>query len=89
MKALDGLSALQQLAVVDSDHGNVLLLDGHQTGSRLEFIGAHQRATAVLVDRISMADTGTGWVYRIETAPGYGEDWRERLELRYTPRDPA
>lgn len=82
----DGRGATWQLAIVDSGHGNLLLLTGHQVEGGLEFITMHQRSTSLLVDRVSITRTEGGWVYRVESAPGYGEDWRLLQEIRYTQR---
>lgn len=83
--AFDERAERWQISIVDSDHGNVLLLEGHETGNGLEFITTHQRRSSLLVDRVSITDTESGWIYRVEAAPGYGEDWATLLELRYTP----
>lgn len=82
----DGRAATWQLAIVDSGHGNLLLLTGHQVEDGLEFITMHQRSSSLLVDRVSITRTEAGWVYRVESAPGYGEDWRLLQEFRYTQR---
>lgn len=75
-----------QLSIVDSGHGNLMLLNGHETEDGLEFITTHQRSSALLVDRISITEAEWGWVFRVESAPGYGEDWRLLQEIRYTAR---
>ena len=84
--AFDGRAAVWQMATADTGHGNLLLLTGHRDGDGLRFITTHPRATALLVDRVSMTRTGNGWTYLVEAAAGYGQPWEVVLQVRYTRR---
>ncbi|MDX1748437.1 MAG: hypothetical protein R3324_21080, partial [Halobacteriales archaeon] len=90
--SFDEPSGTWQLAVVDSGHGNLLLLEGHETETGLEFITTHQRANTLLVDRVTLARTDSGWASIIETATRYGGEWRLLERRHYTSsgsaRDP-
>lgn len=83
--AFDHRTSAWQLVVVDSDHGNVVVMHGHSSRDGLEFISTHQRPDRVLVDRVQIRRTATGWVWRTETASGYGAPWRLIQEITYVP----
>ena len=85
--ALDERAGAWQLMVIDSEHGNIVLLQGHEVANGLDFITTHQRADRLLIDRVSLRRIATGWRSRIETAAGYGAPWRLLQETTYT-RDP-
>jgi len=69
---------------VDSEHGNVVVMEGHSVADGLEFISTHQRSDRLLVDRVSMRRTESGWLLRTETASAYGAPWRLLQEITYT-----
>lgn len=81
--AFDERGGRWQLAIVDSEHGNLVVMVGHNVPDGLEFISTHQRADRLLVDRVSLHRTESGWVQRTETAAGYGEPWRLLQEISY------
>ena len=82
--AFDERSGTWQLAVVDGEHGNLVVMTGHAVEKGLEFISTHQRSNTVLVDRVSLTRTSDGWIMQTETASGYGAPWRLLQELAYT-----
>lgn len=82
--AFDEREGAWQLVIVDSEHGNIISLRGHAVENGLDFISTHQRPDGLLVDRVAIRRTATGWLLRIETAAGYGTPWRVLQELTYT-----
>lgn len=82
--AFDHRSSTWQLVIVDSEHGNIVSMRGHLAQDGLEFISTHQRTDRLLVDRVYIRRTDTGWVWRTETALGYGAPWRLIQEITYT-----
>jgi hypothetical protein len=82
--AFDERGGAWQLMVIDSHHGHIVLLRGHEVANGFDFISTHQRADRLLIDRVSFRRIATGWQSRIETAPGYGEPWRLLQETTYT-----
>ena len=85
--AFDERGGAWQLMVVDSEHGNIVLLRGHEVANGLDFFSTHQRADRLLIDRLSFRRIATGWRSRVETASGYGAPWRLLQEITYS-RDP-
>lgn len=82
--AFDDRGGAWQLMVIDSEHGNMVLMHGHQVADGLEFISTQQRPDRLLIDRVSFRRVPTGWRSRIETAAGYGAPWRLLREITYT-----
>lgn len=82
--AFDERSGGWQLAIVDSDHGNIVSMRGHAVEDGLDFISTHQRPSGLLIDRVAIRGTATGWLMRTETARGYGAPWRVLQEIHYT-----
>ncbi len=74
-----------QLALVDSEHGNLVVMSGHADTEGVEFITTHQRRDRLLVDRVSLRRTEAGWHMQIETALCYGAPWRLLQAITYTP----
>lgn len=81
----DQARGIWQLAIVDSEHGNMILLNGHRTKDRLEFISTQQREASLLADRVSLIDQEDGWLMRIETAGSYGAPWSLVQQVAYVP----
>jgi hypothetical protein len=82
--AFDERGRAWQLAIVDSEHGNIVFMQGHAVEDGLDFVSTHQRPNALLIDRVAIRRTSTGWLMRAETASGYGAPWRVVQELTYT-----
>jgi hypothetical protein len=82
--AFDERGGAWQLVIVDSDHGNIVSLRGHEVTNGLDFISTHQRADRLLIDRVSIRSTPSGWLMRTETASGYGAPWRLLQEITYS-----
>lgn len=82
--AFDEREGAWQLAIVDSEHGNIISLQGHAVEDGLDFVSTHQRPDGLLIDRVAIRRTSTGWLVRIESAGGYGAPWRALQEIVYT-----
>lgn len=82
--AYDGRAGEWTLAIVDSNHGNLVTMVGRQVPDGLEFTSAQTRRGRLLLDRlVYRAASAERLDVRTETSSDAGESWTTIVETRY------
>lgn len=81
--SLDDRRGAWQLTVIDSNHGNLVVMNGYAVEGGLDFISTHPRRDRLLFDRVSIRPSMAGWIMRTETSAGYGAEWQLVTELSF------
>ncbi len=82
--AYDGRAEEWDLAIVDSEHGNLVTMTGRAVAEGLEFTSAQSRRGRILLDRVRLRRvTDNELEYRVEASFDAGATWTTLVAARY------